>query len=132
MVQARQFRKTHVDCHYASALYRYQREFCIKFRSQTTFVSQDDKHTVKVGEPEYPVAAVERGKAVIVGLNEKMVVADHDFTKFSLTPSVNFVIKIPETIEGSFYRGKVYVGLKDSTFNIQVLLDTLQSLSRFW
>lgn len=106
----------HVDFHYASALYCYQREFCIKFRSQITFVSQDDKHTVKVGEPDYPVAAVEYGKAVIVGLNEKMVVADHDFTKFSLTPSGNFVIDIPETIEGSFYRGKVYVGLKDSTF----------------
>lgn len=71
---------------------------------------------MKVGEPDYPVAAVERGKAVIVGLNEKMVVADHDFTKFSLTPSVNFIIDIPEAIEGSFYRGKVHVGLKDSTF----------------
>ena len=69
---------------------------------------------MKVGEPEYPVAAVERGKAVIVGLNEKMVVADHDFTKFTLTPSVNLIIQIPETIEGSFYRGKVYAGLKDT------------------
>ena len=116
MVQARQFRKTHVDCHYASALYRYEREFCVKFREYTTFVSQDDKHTIKVGEPEYPVAAVERGKAVLVGLNEKMVVGDHDFTKFTLTPSVNFFIHIPETIEDSFYRGKVFVGLKDSTF----------------
>ena len=116
MVQARQFRKTHVDCHYASALYRYQREFCVKFRDYTTFVSQDDKHSVKVGEPDYPVAAVERGKAVLVGLNEKMVVGDHDFTKFTLTPSVNFLITIPETIEGSFYRGKVHVGLKDSIF----------------
>lgn len=116
MVQARQFRKTHVDCHYASALYRYEREFCVKFREYTTFVSQDDKHTIKVGEPEYPVAAVDRGKTVLVGLNEKMVVGDHDFTKFTLTPSVNFLIDIPETIEGSFYCGKVHVGLKDSTF----------------
>ena len=84
-------------------------------RDYTTFISQDDKHSVKVGEPEYPVAAVERGKAVLVGLKE-MVVGDHDFTKFTLTPSVNFHICIPETMEGSFYRGKVYVGLKDSTF----------------
>ena len=116
MVQARQFRKIHIDCHYASALYRYEREFCVKFRQYTMFVSQDDKHTIKVGEPEYPVAAVERGRAVLVGLNEKMVVGDHDFTTFTLTPNVNFLIDIPETIEGSFYCGKVFVGLKDSTF----------------
>ena len=107
MVQARQFRKTHVDYHYALALYRYEREFCVKFRQYTTFVSQDDKHTIKVGGPEYPVAAVDRGRAVLVGLNEKMVVGDHDFTKFTLTPSVNFLIDIPESIEGSFYCGKV-------------------------
>lgn len=110
------FRKTHVDCHYALALYRYVRQFSVKVRDYTTFVSQDDKHSVKVGEPEYLVAAVECGKAVLVGLNEKMVAGDHDFTKFTLTPSVNLVISTPETIEGSFYRGKVYAGLKDSTF----------------
>ena len=30
----------------------------------TTFVSQDDKHTVKVGEHGYPVVVMERGKTV--------------------------------------------------------------------
>ena len=45
-----------------------------------------------------------------------MVVGDHDFTKFAHTPNVNFLIDIPETIEGSFYCGKVFVVLKDSTF----------------
>lgn len=116
MVQSRQFRHHHIDSHYASALYRYGREFAIQYRPFTTFVCQDDKHTIKVGEPGYPVAAVERGKQVIVGLNEKLVVGDHDFTKVKLTPSVNFLVDIPESIEGTFYHGKVYVGLKDSTF----------------
>ena len=51
-----------------------------------------------------------------MGLNEKIVVGDHGFTKFSLTPGVNFLVNIPEAIDGSFYTGKVYVGLKDSTF----------------
>ena len=32
MVQARQFQQSHVDCYYASALWRYQKEFVIKFR----------------------------------------------------------------------------------------------------
>lgn len=59
MIQSRQFRHNHVDSHYASALYRYEREFAIQYRVFTTFVCQDDKHTIKVGELGYPVAAVE-------------------------------------------------------------------------
>lgn len=102
MIQSRQFQHSHVDSHYASALYRYEREFAIRYREFTTFVSQDDKHTIKVGEPGYPVAAVERGKQVLVGLSEKFVVGDHDFTKLSLVPSVNFMVNIPESIEGTF------------------------------
>ena len=116
MVQSRQFRHTHIDSHYASALFRYEREFAICYRQFSTFICQDDKHTIKVGEPGCPVAAVDRGKAVLVGLNEKLVVGDHDFTRFSITPSVNFEVNIPETIEETFYHGRVHVGLKDSTF----------------
>ena len=96
--------------------HRYEREFCVKFREHATSVSQDDKHTINVGERGYPVAAIDRSKAVLVDLNEKMVIGDHDFTKFTLTSSVNFLIDTPETIEGSFYCGKVFIGLKDSTF----------------
>ena len=32
MIQQRQFRKQHPDQHYAAALFRYQREFALKFR----------------------------------------------------------------------------------------------------
>ena len=116
MVQSRQFRHTHIDSHYASALFRYEREFAIRYRHFTTFICQDDKHTIKVGEPGCPVAVGDRGKAVLVGLNEKLVVGDHDFTRFSITPSVNFEIDILEKIEDTFYHGRVYVGLKDATF----------------
>ena len=52
---------------------------------------------------------------VLVGLNEKMVVGDHDFTKLMLTPSVNLIVEIPESID-TFYHGKVFVGLKSSGF----------------
>ena len=116
MVQPRQFRASHPDAHYASTLFRYLREFAVRYHEHTTFVCQDDKHTIKVGEPGCPVAAVERGKAVLVGVDQKLVVSDHDFTKFSLTPSVNLEVKLPDSIEGSFYRGKVHVGVKDSVF----------------
>lgn len=111
-VQAWQFRKIHVDRHYNSAPNRYEKEFGVKFRQYTTFVSQDNKHKIKVGGPEYPVAEVDQGRAVLVGLNEKKVVQDHEFTKFTLTPSVNFLIDIPETMDSSLYFGKVFVGFK--------------------
>ena len=80
MVQSRQFRSYHVNVHYASALFRYQKEFAIRFRQHTDFFCMD-KHSCKVGEPSYPVAAVERGKRVIVGQNHSFQVGDHDFTK---------------------------------------------------
>ena len=63
------------------------------------------KHSVKVGEPGNPLAAVDRGKMVVVGLNESFQVGDHDFSRISITPSVSFLVKIPESIEGSFYIG---------------------------
>ena len=110
MVQARQFRKSHPDSHYAAALFRYQREFAIKFKSHSNFVCLDDKHRAKVGEPGFPVAAVERG----VGLDSSMQVGDHDFTHFSITPSVCFILQIPDVVEESWYRGQVLVGIKES------------------
>ena len=116
MIQARQFRKSHIDAHYASALFRYEKEFAVRYRDYCTLVSMDDKHTVKVGEPGSPVAGVERGRQVLVSISKKLVVSDHDFTKFSLTPSVSFLINIPESMSGSFYTGKVFVGIKENCF----------------
>ena len=49
MVQARQLRATHVDVHYASAIFRYLKEIGVTFREYLTFASSDDQHTVKVG-----------------------------------------------------------------------------------
>ena len=46
----------------------------------------------------------------------KLAVADHNFTNFSLTPSVNFVVNIPESIAGYFYTGRVHVGPKENAF----------------
>lgn len=69
----------------------------------------------KVGEPGLPVVAVERGKKVIVSASgKKYAVADHDFIKFSIIPSVTVICDIPEGADQSFYCGQVLVGLKDS------------------
>lgn len=112
MVQARQFHKFHPDSHYASALYRYLRCFAIKYASFASFFSLDDKHYCKVGEPGHPVAAVERGKQVIVARDKKFSVSDHDFTKFSLIPTVALQVDIPTSIDDTFHCGQVHIGLK--------------------
>ena len=88
MVQKRQFRLEHPDSHYCAAIFRYMREYAVKYRTLSMFVSLDDKHRVKVGEPGRPNAAVERGRRVLVGTNEIFEVSDHDFCKFSIIPSV--------------------------------------------
>ncbi|XP_028416153.1 uncharacterized protein LOC114539744 [Dendronephthya gigantea] len=116
MVQKRQVRVNHVDSHYCAAMWRYMREFAVMHRDVVELVSMDDKHKIKVGEPNYPLAAAQRGKQVLVGVNQTMAVGDHDFSKSTLTPSVNLIIDIPETINGSFYRGNVYVAFKDAVF----------------
>ena len=131
MIQSRQFKRSHIDCHYASALFRYEKEFAIKYSDFVTFICMDDKHTCKVGEPGYPVAAVDRGRKVIVAKNTSFQVADHDFTKFSITPSVALSIDIPDTIEGSFYRGQVYVGVKENCFEASSALRHMCELGSY-
>ena len=76
--------------------YRYLCEYAIKYRNVATLVSLDDKHQVKCGKPGYPVAAVDQGKQVIVQTNKRFKVADHDFTKVTLIPSVQMFIEVPE------------------------------------
>ena len=98
MVQTWQFRKSHPDAHYAASLFRYQRELAVKFRSYRNFACLDDKHRVNVGEPGFPVAAAERGRRVMVGLDSSFQVGDHDFTRHSIIPSVCFLVNIPEEV----------------------------------
>ena len=62
MVQKRQFRKSHPDCHCAAALFRYMWDYAVRLHKKCLFICLDDKHQIKVGEPEFPVAAAERGR----------------------------------------------------------------------
>ena len=40
--------------------------------------------------------------------------AEHDFTRFSVIPSVSLLVDIPDKISGSWYDGDVHVLYKDS------------------
>lgn len=112
MVQAWQFRKSHPDAQYSAALFCYEREFAIKFKSYCTFVSIDNNQRAKVGEPGFQVASAERGRCVIVGLNSSMEVGDHDFTGFSV---VAFIVDIPILLRNHGIVVKL-VGIKESAF----------------
>ena len=92
------------------------RDYAVKYHNLSFFVCIDDKHTIKVGEPGFPLAAAERGREVVVSTSDTFVVGDHDFSKFKIIPSVTLLVHIPDTIEGSFYTGQVFIGLKNFVF----------------
>ena len=127
MIQQRQWRKDHPDTHYAAAIYRYLREYEVQVWEHASFVSLDDKHRVKVGEPRFPVAAAERGRKVLVSVGSSFQVGDHDFTKFSIIPSVQLHVDIPTDISDS---GAVHVGLKEGAFEPSTV--TYVSCAVYW
>ena len=99
MVQARLLRKNNSDSHYTNAVYSFLKERAIQDSTCTAMISADSKCKVSVGEPGSPIAAVSRGKDVIVGRNEVFKVGDHDFSKVSLIPDAIRIHSIPENEE---------------------------------
>ena len=71
MVQSRQLHKDNPDAHYCAAIFKYMEQFTIIFQEYRTVVSLDDKNNIEIGEPNFPVASVDRGKEVLVGLVTK-------------------------------------------------------------
>ncbi|GES91675.1 hypothetical protein GLOIN_2v1782174 [Rhizophagus clarus] len=127
-MQIRQLHMNHIDSYYISAIFRYLKESAIKFRNNTWLILLDDKYHCKIGEPEHPVAAIERGKQVVVTTHETFAVSDHDFTKCNLIPSVTIICNILDNIEGSFYQKQVNIGLKDATFQASSSLQRMIEL----
>ena len=99
MVQQRNIRKSLDDDYYCAVLYRYLREFSLLFRDYCTMISTNDKNKIKVGEPGCPVAAVTRGKRVLMGQGQVVQVADHDFSNTTIIPTVFLVHNLPPTID---------------------------------
>ena len=76
------------------------------------------------------MAAVDRGKAVLVNKDVSLSVADHDFTKLKLTPSVTLVCDVPATISETFYHGQVFVTVKDAVLQPSTPLRRATELQR--
>ena len=83
MLQQRMVRKSHDDDHFTNALFKYAREYAINIRDICCFICTDDKHKIDVGEPNFPLAPVPRGKRVLVACHEAFQLGDHDFSTIS-------------------------------------------------
>ena len=92
------------------------REYAILFCRFSVFACLDDKHKVKVGEPGFLAAAAEGGRQVLVYSSTSFEVGNHDFAKFTITPTVSFLVDITDNIAGSWVTGKVHVLFNDTTF----------------
>ena len=79
------------------------------------FLHGDDKSSLKIGEPGDALAVVERSKGAWDG-KRRVQASQHDFATFKGNPSVWLVTDIPEDASESFYRGQVYVSVKDAVF----------------
>ena len=53
-------------------------------RDYCMFICLDNKHNVKIGEPDFPVASAKSGRRVPMAVNEPLQAGDHDFTKFCI------------------------------------------------
>ena len=114
-VQVRQLRHAHVDSKYVSMILRYLKEFAVEARSFVNYVSIDDKAVIPIGEPGLPVSTGVRGhnRSIVLADGPGPSALDHDFHIHGIVPSVSFVVDIPQSPKDSFYRGKVFVCLKD-------------------
>ena len=79
MVQQRTVCKFSEDNHYCSDLYKYARELAIRCRKFTSFLSTDDKSKIKCGETGCLISAVTCREKVLVGKDQIIQSAGHDF-----------------------------------------------------
>ncbi|XP_070538845.1 uncharacterized protein [Ptychodera flava] len=117
MVQSRQINTYHPDAHYAAAIFKYLKEFAVKYRDYAVLMCVDDKSNIPVGEPGVPLATINRCQKTIVQAGVPLMAADHDTsTKCKLTPSTCLIVETPEKCTESFFGGHVYETLKDTIF----------------
>ena len=124
-MQTRPLRHTHVDFRYCAALFSYLKTYAVQHSEHMALFFQDDKHFIRVGEPDLPTAALDHGRKVLGHRAHTVAALDHDFTKAKLVPSVTSCCKSPASSDDSFYRGKVVVHLKDGVFFSLISTPTL-------
>ena len=64
-VQTRTLHARHLDSRYANTYFMYIKDYAVRYSEDASLICQDDKHSIKIGEPDHPVASLDRGRQVI-------------------------------------------------------------------
>ena len=105
---------------YAARILKNLRHLAVELKSKlgsgsVVFLHGDDKTSFKIGNPGDALAVVDRSKGLWTGKRSAQA-SQHDFASFKGNPSVWIVTDIPDLASESFYRGQVYVSVKDAVF----------------
>ena len=100
MLQQQNIRKSSPDDHYCNAVFKYAKQLAIKFSDHCAFICTNNKCKIKVGEPNFLVAAAARGKQVLVSKKQVFQVADH-MSSITLIPTVALPHDIPDEVDKS-------------------------------
>ena len=115
-LQSRTLRKSHEDDLYGRESLNNMKELAVFLKKYCRLIFSDDKTKIPVGEPSEPVAATQHTRQAPALLDQVYKALDHGTSFFNLTPSVNLIADIPDSPTESFVRGKVFITVKDSTF----------------
>lgn len=107
MVQIHQLWIEHKNAHYASALFRYFKKLAVIFSDFNWLVFLNNKYHCKVRKLGFSVAAVDRGKSVLVFQKKSFIVVNHDFIKTGLISSITMLCNISFNIKVYFIMGKL-------------------------
>ena len=117
VMQQKVIEKPNVDAYYNASMYKYLRSYAVEIGDdKVTFIGWDDKTGVDLGEPEQPTAATQNPTKSWMPAGKTVGEGQHSFHKTNLTPSVRLIHKVPDDIDGSFFRGQPQVCMKDAIF----------------
>ena len=116
-LQQKILEKPNSDSYYNMSQYKSLKSFAVALGNDiVTMVATDDKAGIDVGEPGLPIVACQHPGKSWIPSQLRLGEGQHSFHKFNLTPSVRLVHELPLQVEGSFYRGKPQLTLKDAVF----------------
>ena len=116
-VQQKVLEKPNPDAHYNMSQYKCLKTLAVSLGNDlVTMVSTDDKSGIDVGEPDLPIVACQHPGKSWIPSQLKLGEGQHSFHKLNMTPSVRLIHRLPSEVEGSFYRGKPQLTVKDAVF----------------
>lgn len=130
-LQVRNLRKSHAHAYYCAKQKKLAESWVHKYRDFCTAGQPDDKANGTIGEPGTATGFLTRQRKALSGVHvSSMQAMDHDAgsSKLRLIPSVFLKQEIPDSVDGSWLRGEVYVTLKNNLFESSEANKTLAEI----